>query len=139
MALNNIFAKFLNAMASMNSELVFANGPFPNRKACAVCPQITVPTMGPSGNIIEVSRPVNFFVQHPASGCPSPQRRWNASKQIPAVGSGQADWVTCVMASSGSQIPVPNLWHIRTNGPAPNQTNAPSEYWVEVQYIGYGF
>jgi len=126
----NKFNRLLNSLGGLDVNFTMANGPFPNRKACAVC---TAPSGGMS-----VSRPVHFFVQHPASGCPG--KIYNAYKQIPAVGSGQADWVTCIMTSaSGNKLPVPDLWYMRTNGAAPNQANAPSQYWVEVRQIGYGY
>jgi hypothetical protein len=127
----NKFNKLLNALAGLNGGFAIASGPFPARKACAVCPS-------PSGGM-SVARPANFFVSQAASGCPNPVRRWNATKQVPAVGSGQADWVTCIMTASGNSSPVPQLWYIRTDGSAPNQANAPASYWVEVRNIGYGF
>lgn len=126
------FNKLFNAIADVSENFTFASGPFPARKACAVCPS-------PSGGML-VARPANFFVSPATSGCPSPARRWNASRQIPAVGSGQADWVTCILSiGSGTSIPVPQLWYIRTDGSAPNQSNAPANYWVEVRNIGYGY
>jgi hypothetical protein len=126
------FNNLLNSIASFNGGYAVGSGPFPARQACATC-------LSPSGGMI-VSRPSHLLIQFDQVGLRCPNRNFNASKTFSAVPSGQADWVTCIMTTaSGNSLPVPALWSIRTNGPAPNQSNAPSSYWVEVLNIGYAY
>lgn len=126
------FNDLFNSIASFNGGYAVGSGPFPIRKACANC-------LSPSGGMI-VSRPSHLVVVASILGSGCPNRSLNASKTFSACPSGQADWVTCIMTTaSGNSLPVPALWSIRTNGPAPNQSNAPSSYWAEVLNIGYGY
>lgn len=128
----NSLSKLFNAIAFSNDNFASATGPFPSRKACAVCAPLAP---GMSG-----SRPVNFAVVATGSLCPSPNRRWNASYNSASTPSGAAHWTTCRFSQGSGSLPTPYLFTAQTLGAPPvGFPGLPGSVWTEILQVGYSY